>query len=473
MNYGLDALHPSFYRPFIPHGGHHDEMTALTRRILVYNPISDPKSVACRAAKVVARWLGKKLHWEPYTAQEVIDGYSGALRKRYEAARDSLEINDLCAKDAIVKCFVKRDKVSPEKFSTKAPRLISPRDPRYGLLLGKYTKPIEKVFFAQVDRFGLPFFAKGRNSIDRYRHIKQKYDLFADCVVSTIDASAFDAHVDKYQLLLEKIVYTTGHNIRELFMLLDYQRVNKLRGAYGARANLLARRMSGDMNTSLGNCVIVFIILLSFIDHHHLRRHMTIYDDGDDCLLFTDSIATMKLPLLSGWFGEFGHDLRVENTTKTFTDIVFCQSRPFVSGKNMVRDWVKVICHAFISNKHYNEPKMGIRIMKTIAQAELSLNQGLPIVSVFFSTWLAKLVHVDAVEKRFLEEGLRRRVEDNFMDVRQQEVTENARHDFYDIFGVTTEEQLALESRIRCYIDNYDIDGYERNGWCGSSEIVM
>jgi len=369
-------------------------------------------------------------------------------------------VTPLNRKDAIIRGFVKRDRVHPDDFEEKAPRFISPRDPRYGILLATYTKPIEDKLFSKRDHYGLPYFAKGRNQAQRYRIIRKKFELFHNTQVTSIDASKWDAHVNSFQLLLERIVYTTGHNDALLNRLLDMQVINKIVSSYGLKIQVLARRMSGDMNTALGNCIIVFCLLKVFIRLHGLKKHMTFFDDGDDCLIFSDEYGSRFVPLLVPYFDWFGHVLKMENVAKEFCDIIFCQCSPFESRQIMIRPWAKVISHAFVSNKHYTQPTIGLRVMKAICLAELSLNPGVPIVSRFFNEWNNRLC-VKAADLRFVDEGLRRRV--SIQDLERAKYiapTIEDRQCFSDITGLSPQEQLAIETNIVDYVQSYPLDRY-------------
>lgn len=445
----------------MPAGSLHDERVAIHYRMLRYNPVTDVGSVYYPSMQRAARRLGDRLRYVvPYTTQQVVESYAGRLRLRYQAAADSLLVKDLDVSDSFVKGFVKRDKTTPEKFLEKAPRIISPRDPRYGVLLARLIKPIEHKLFRMKDDFKLPLFAKQYNARQRYNIIEQKFNLFKNCTVTSIDAKAFDAHVTPEQLDLEHSVYLRYHRTPLFDKLLQWQKVNKVRLMHGDVVTLKGRRMSGDMNTAIGNCVIILCLLLGFIEFYGLEDHMTIFDDGDDCLIFTDELATPYLVALPDWFAALGHEMTIDNTTTDFDQILFCQSRPFSATRTMVRDWTKVLSHSFVSHKHYHSPKFGVKVMKSIAQAEISLNQGIPIIQSWFVAWQNKLADYNFVGEWVLEESLLRRISHNWMKCRPKDVTGAARELFFAQFGIAPEEQLHWESRLSRAVEAYDIQGY-------------
>nr|QXN75443.1 MAG: RNA-dependent RNA polymerase [Grapevine-associated tombus-like virus 2] len=465
MNLGLDHLHQQIYRPKIPHGGNQDEQVAFWYRIDRYDPeiALDVKSPEYKLCRYYARKLGRRLStmWEPISLEQVLDHYSGKLRERYRLAVESLKTSTLTRRDASIKEFVKRDKVSPLKFQVKAPRIISPRETRYGVTLAKYTKPIEAAFFKLKDHYNIRYFAKGCDARQRYRIIREKFEAIEDCVIMTIDAEAFDAHVNTFQLRLEHMVYTVGCNRTELRQILSWQLKNIFKGTFGLRRIVKARRMSGDMNTALGNCVIVYIIIKAFMKHYKLRKLMAIFDDGDDCLLFVSrSVAELVRRELPVWFKNIGHVLKIENYVDRFQDIVFCQARPFETRQIMVRNWTKVLSHCYVSNKHYDHPKFGVKIMKSIALAEVSLNPGVPIIGPWFAAWLEKLVDVSLAPDEFLEESIKRRVSKNWSKATYIPPTHADRACFSDLFGITATEQIALEMRLVDYVMTYPLEEY-------------
>lgn len=466
MTTGLEVVDARLYTPVVPHGGEHDEAVALTHRLVNFDPKTDHKSPFYKAIKREVPRLGKRLSVEPLTYQQVLDTYSGRLRARYEDAFESLQVSPYDKLDSIVAGFVKRDKVHEDNFETKAPRLIMPRNPRYGLELARFIKPIEHKFFGKKDRFGLPLFAKGKTSRQRAAVIKRKFELFPHTRISTIDAAKFDAHVSKEQLQMEHGVYLNRNQWRFFKKLLNHQLINKIRTGHGWSVSVDGKRMSGDMNTSLGNCVIVYLIIEAFIRYYKLEKHMTIFDDGDDCLLFTDDHASQFLEHLPKWFGSVGHVLKVENDTDDLDDIVFCQSKLFHGSQppNMIRPWYKVISHCFTSHKHYHEPKYGVKVMHSIALAELSLNAAVPILQPYFVAWTNKLVQY-GLANGALEESLLRRVSKKWENHVVPPITDIDREAFDRLYNVSATEQIELEKRLVSYVAEYPIHLYATGKW--------
>lgn len=104
-------------------------------------------------------------HDRPLTRQEFVDCYSGRKRTIYERAAASLTARPLEDRDAVLKTFVKCEKLPLGKLITGAPRVIQPRDPRYNVEVGRYLKKMEhRIVNGIAEVFGAPTVFKGINS---------------------------------------------------------------------------------------------------------------------------------------------------------------------------------------------------------------------------------------------------------------------------------------------------------------------
>lgn len=446
---------PELYKPIVNRGNLEDQLAASEHRILRYqNGFKILKSVRKELLYQVDKLAKRKFaHVEAISRNDVVGRYTGRLKKRYQRAVDDLKIRDLDWTDSIVKAFVKREKWHPDTFAEKAPRFIMPRDPRYGVLLAKYTKPIEDKLFLLKDQYGLRYFAKYYNARLRGECIQQKYAAVPNCGVFVIDASAFDAHVNEDQLRIEHAFYKKiFKNSRLLTKLLQWQLTNKIITENSLRMLLKGVRMSGDMNTSLGNCLIVHLVLLAL-----QRRNgytFTWLDDGDDCIIFYDKRNSDLPEQTRNIFAEIGHILKIE-MFESLSDLVFCQQR-LINGK-LVRHWHKVISTCFVSHKHYHSEKFAFPLMRTISQAELSLNAGIPVLQPYFEAWLEKLSGYSFVDITFLDESILRRVDKGFYGARSRPITLEARTQFEEAFGLPVNEQHRIEALLVGYVTSYDL----------------
>jgi len=301
-------------------------MLAVANRVLGAVPL--PTLNGLRRLKLTAktffRWIPAT---EPWNVSQVVASFTDHRRKIYERARLSLMDREFCKADGRINAFVKAELYNPKDKVNPDPRVIQARSVRYNLLLAQYLRPLEHKILKQRSERGLRIFAKGRNSFERASDIRDKFKCFGNTTCLSIDASRFDKHVSREVLEIEHSVYKRAYpDDRVLQRLLDYQLSNVCVTRDGVRYLAHGRRMSGDMNTGLGNCVVMVLMVKSIMDR--LGIPYEIYDDGDDCLLFfaTEHRDRVSKALVSE-FLEFGQEIKVENTANNPTEVVFCQSK--------------------------------------------------------------------------------------------------------------------------------------------------
>jgi len=136
--------------------------------------------------------------------------------------------------------------------------------------------------------------------------------------------------------------------------------------------------MSGDPNTALGNCILMFLLITACLEDFHYR----IYDDGDDCLLFFEECDLVKIKeALLSFFTRCGHELKFEREASTFADIRFCQCAPIFYGDvpYMIKDPLKTLS-TLLMCKRDPTTILGREYMTTVAIAILQGNRGVPMV---------------------------------------------------------------------------------------------
>lgn len=264
----------------------------------------------------------------PVEVDEFVDMYKGSKRRTYEMAAESLLERPVDVHDARAKAFVKREKCN----TLKAPRVIQPRDPRYGVALGRYIKPVEKPIYAAIARLidGDQVVSKGLNLDGVGELIDTKWRKFQDPVAVGLDATKFDMHCSAEILEWEHSVYNGIFRSRELAKLLSWQLNNRGVGfapdgkvKYAVRG----RRFSGDMNTSLGNCLIMCCLVIQYCRNQGIA--FDLINNGDDCVVFMER-ASLDIfnSSLEQWFLEFGYRIVCEEPVYVLEHIEFCQMHP-------------------------------------------------------------------------------------------------------------------------------------------------
>jgi len=201
----------------------------------------------------------------PMTRREFVDSFRGRKKAVYEGAYDDLLRSSVVSKDAEVKVFVKYEKTDFTRKTDPVPRVISPRSTRFNIEVGRYLRTIEERIFKSLAKlFGHPTVFKGMNSSTSGRTMFEKWNSFRNPVAVGMDASRFDQHVSIQALIWEHAVYLACFPralVRGRLAKLLKRQLRNVCVGYTEDGRLKYRtdggRMSGDMNTSLGNCVLM------------------------------------------------------------------------------------------------------------------------------------------------------------------------------------------------------------------------
>jgi len=394
----------------------------------------------------------------PSSRREFVESFKGRKKARYEKAFQSLLRDKLCDKDCRPQVFVKYEKTNFTKKVDPVPRVISARDPRYNIEVGRYLRPLEKRIFKAIDNmFGHTTVMKGFNSADTARYLREKWDKFTDPVAIPLDAVRFDQHVSEDALIFEHKVYTycfpRRRHRRQLGWLLSKQRVNKCEGYTEdgrLRYKVRGKRMSGDMNTSLGACLIMCSMNKQYLDDIGVNGALA--NNGDDCIVFMErkDLSTF-MSTLSSWFLRMGFNMEVGDVCYEFEQIEFCQTKPIFVGP-LAKDFVMIrdplwglgkdtMCLAPITSDG-----MAKGWLHAVGSGGLSMCGGIPVFQEFYASYIKNGKRgKDNWEfatwgRKKLEEGMAREY---------GVVTPHTRASFYYAFGITPDEQIALENYYR------------------------
>lgn len=416
-------------------------------------------SEACAAFFVAFKPLVQ--YTSPLTDKQFVGAYKGRRRTVYENAIKSLIGRPLEKKDSYINFFVKCEKVNFTKKLDPAPRGISPRNPRYHVMLGPYIKRIEKTIYDNIAKvFGAVTVFKGLNAVQRAKHLRSHWESFNDPVAIGLDASRFDQHVSIQALSYEHRYYKMFYPNNKTFAhLLSLQRNNRLyANCPDGRAvlSLNGGRMSGDMNTALGNCLLMSAMVYSYM--HSRVGKFRLANDGDDCVVIIERADEHKLSDLTSWFLELGFNMKVEPTVDIFEQIEFCQSQPIWTpeGWLMVRKVSDSIPKDSISIKPLDNPKVFRRWMKAVGEGGLALTGGIPIVQDLYKRYDDIGGNVKPLDDPTMETGLRRLAIG--MKRVYQPIHPMTRVSFWRAFGIPSSKQLCYERVLRGAVINYPID---------------
>jgi len=436
-----------------------NEIVSARNRVLGKVPL--PTDDGLRDLRKTAIRMAGGRCLEPWSLERVVESFSGARKRIYENAYRSLKTCAVWEKDAYIKAFVKGEKINPEAKVNPDPRMIQSRSPRYNLMVAQYLRPIEHVIYNLKGRSGLREVAKGLNQKDRASLIIDKMSLFRKPVCFSVDCSRWDQHVSEGVLRIEHEFYqrlVPGHP--EFKRLLEWQVNNRCVTKNGCKYRVRGGRMSGDINTALGNCLLAVIMIRTAMRSLNIRNY-EILDDGDDLLVMVEEEEFGKVSSgLQNEFLKYGQELKIENVARELSDIVFCQSKLTFNGNEFifVRDWRKVLSHACCGTKHWNDPDLVRPMMGLVGACELALSAGIPIIQEF-ALALIRMSRGKVANFKNMESGYMYRlrtevgadvskIESYAQASRARPVSRRARYEFEQAFGVTSSDQLRIERQL-------------------------
>jgi len=202
-------------------------------------------------------------------------------------------------------------------------------------------------------------------------------------------------------------------------------------------------RCSGDMDTALGNCVLMVAMVYSLCKHLGIRHECI--DNGDDITVFMEEADLPKfLSEVKVWFTKLGFDIKVESVGRTLEQVEFCQTRPvcragkYVMVRNIVsltKDTVTLLDMAQTSKWWY-----------AIGECGLNLTDGIPIFCEFYR-WLMSVGDPSKVARHPLYRcGLTNLA--SGMQYKARPIEESTRRSFASAFGISVERQHLLEAEI-------------------------
>nr|UUW21101.1 MAG: RNA-dependent RNA polymerase [Sanya tombus-like virus 5] len=396
----------------------------------------------------VRQRLIRRTYPTPVVAQDDYPAlYTGRKRAVYERARDSLTTRPVHPRDAWVSTFVKAEKINLDKKPDPAPRVIQPSSPRYNLALGCYLKPFEKEMCRAFAReFGYDVIVKGFNADKVGDIIATHWGSFNDPVAVGLDASRFDQHVSIDALRFEHGYYNAVFRSPELKRLLGWQLrpvgIGRTTDGKVIRYETEGCRISGVINTGMGNCFIMSCCVLAYFDHAGLTARLV--NNGDDCVVICERSDLRRLDNIDQWFLELGFTLTREPVVDVLEKVEFCQCQPvhLATGWRMVRNPFTAMSKDCVALVSWDTPVAFGYWAQAISSCGLSLTSGVPVWEAWY-TGLSRLAGAAS-------EGVGELVRDSGLGYMARGVAEcvvddRARVSFWRAFGITPDQQVALE----------------------------
>nr|AMU19322.1 RNA-dependent RNA polymerase [Papaya meleira virus 2] len=404
-----------------------------------------------------------------WTRDMVVDNALPRRRALFRKAADSLEASPITCRDSNVYTFIKAEKFDYLAKPDADPRLIQPRSERYMVEHGTFMKAVEKPVYSCLARLqgGLPMVAKGFNAQETARILRAKWDKFRDPVCISLDASRFDQHVSVAMLKFTHRIYrrffASPLDKQELSKLCQWQLSNagRARCREGTfKYQVAGRRMSGDMDTSLGNCLIMCAITYELFCRNH---YCEIFNNGDDCLVISERAHLPTAAEVCSFYRDYGFHVVEEERVDVFERISFCQTSPVWAGGR----WV--MCRglrAMVKDLTYIGPKSALPLwLDAIGQCGAALCDGVPIFSRFYSTLMKPGLKQNKIRNSMLYSCGMTRLSEG-MSFQGLAVSDLARLSFMRAFGINPCAQIAIEESMSDYSG---LENQSNRGFCALS----
>jgi hypothetical protein len=275
---------------------HRTVRNAIEQRIGVDLGVPDPELVA-RLRGFVRRWCGANL--QPLARSHLMDFYEWIAQTPYSVSRKS-ELTAIYEElhgrlptpkqSCRVNCFIKTESYPFEEYICKHGRLIMSRSDWAKVIMGPAFSSIEKVVYDVRSPRGELYFLKHVPVSERYKYVAGLRDGMSKYIIT--DYTSFEASFSKpimdavecelYRYMLSEFPELSGWICKTL----TGTNVLKLRNGLSVRVK--ARRMSGDMCTSLGNGFTNLMLMLFCAEE--LKFKCEGFVEGDDGLFRLDRI---------------------------------------------------------------------------------------------------------------------------------------------------------------------------------------
>lgn len=440
------------------------EMGSLLKRVqpdptLPQSQANHVRRARRQFARVMARerFRATRLSFSAFLARA-----PSSKRKLYENAIESLKQQPLTWKDARVSMFAKAEYRTTSLAGGPAtkPRAIQARSPRFNAAFGVYTKAVYDVLMKWKGPKGrvrqrTRIFRSGMTPRQLGAAIAEKRAQFKNPVVFNLDANSFDRSVDGDDLRMVDNLYRTifgGDQELNAILALRHGRriVNRGKSSKGLKYRVVANRMSGDMDTSLGNSLLTFYVVLWAMLKHGIRKWDCMIE-GDDCLLFLEA-GSLTEGQINAAYADLGW-LCASTKALHLHEIDFCRGTfiTLADGVRHVRQAKRALstltcCWRSNTDQEYR------RMLKGKALGELAMARGVPCLQALCSAILKATGDVKAIMVDTRMHGVK--LAKLRLDGSSLPVTRQARVEYEMAFGITVAQQTTFEQRIESHIHN-------------------
>lgn len=366
-----------------------------------------------------------------YTA--VINCYTGGKKAAYMRALQDLRKFGYRPQHAIVKMFVKPDRIPVDEIHDKAPRAIQYRSMHYNLELSRYIKAYEHEMYQGT--FGgitkTRCITKGINNYQKAALLIHKAAAFRRPRFLLFDHSKFDSTINVEHLKTTHKKYQRAFRSAKLQGLLNSQKKNTCYSKHGIKYRAAGTRMSGDPDTGCGNTQINMDTMLGFLMWNNIEKY-EILMDGDDSIVIVEDGTEYDL----GYFEQVGFTTKCE-TTLDIHQAEYCQSRLVLATEPvMVRNPNRVLSHYQVCRRNY-PPNRYAAWLAANGECEQSVNAGVPVLQ----EWAHQLTTLTT--EREYDDDLKWKMQPGH---KTSPVSSKARDTMYQAWGIPHNIQVLMES---------------------------
>jgi len=431
-----------------------NELVALRNRVV--GAVPEPTVEGLRMLRAEARRVASRLPTvAPMSDQAFLDHYSGRAKSKYANAIKDLQAKPLDLRaDSTISAFVKAEKFSPSGKVNPDPRMIQARNARYNVEVGKYLKPIEHHLYRLRSKKGLPLLGKGLSMQGRGKVLRAIWETYKRPVCVSLDGSRWDQHIAREVLEIEHSIYLKCNSEEWFQQLLKQQLNNRCRTSRGWRYKTRGKRMSGDMNTALGNCILMVCMVQAAM--REIAIPYDTFDDGDDVLvIFESEFLERVMGAIPNLFLGFGQEVKVENISHRFEDIEWCQGHPVIGPDgqySMVANWRKILSQSAAGVRYWHEPKTRFDMGFSVGQCLLAMYPGMPIIQAYATRLCSSgQLNRDVFEVDWIHKVRAAGKAELLGKLQPQEVTAETRTSFAAAFGVDEVEQIVIENALQTW----------------------
>lgn len=424
------------------------EYRTLANRHLFKTPEVNVASSGWGGLKKALRKLSKEIGYVSVAScKQIMRGRGGRAGRRMRNGLHRFYAEGVQKKHSFIKEMQKLELYELATIKVKEDRAIQFRDPRMNAALARHLSPVEHAVVNAIgdNPSGVPFMAKGRDLFDRANMLLRMAYGYRRPIFVLADHSRFDAHVSVAHLEEEHRFYLRARGYsKELKEILSWQLRNFGRTEGGILYKTVGKRMSGDLNTGLGNSVINYGLLRSWVNSGRVKADILL--DGDDSIIVMEEDDYTLLPEMAAYMKELGFVTEYDTTTDV-QQAEFCQSRIVYGRKGpyFCRD-PKKWCQTHLISPETRGPDTSLAVLRASIAFTLTFNPAHPMLAPYVR-WLKRHPGLE-----WVPEYWRYRMGDTAMeiarDVEYLEPTVAERRSFANAWGISPGLQEAFEREV-------------------------